>query len=107
MMNLADFVLFCFLLGDGISRESSPFINSAEMDRGNMYEGKNMALFEVSSYLVVYVSVYMFCFVIYVLLYIHIVYICIIYIRCIQPPILLSSFCAPPFFLPKMLAQKT
>ncbi|KFW72971.1 Solute carrier family 12 member 7, partial [Pygoscelis adeliae] len=27
-------------------RESSPFINSAEMDRGNMYEGKNMALFE-------------------------------------------------------------
>nr|CAG31231.1 hypothetical protein RCJMB04_3h10 [Gallus gallus] len=32
--------------GDGISRESSPFINSAEMDRGNMYEGKNMALFE-------------------------------------------------------------
>uniref|UniRef100_A0A8C3CVV9 Solute carrier family 12 member 7 n=1 Tax=Cairina moschata TaxID=8855 RepID=A0A8C3CVV9_CAIMO len=32
--------------GDGISRESSPFINNAEMDRGNMYEGKNMALFE-------------------------------------------------------------
>ncbi|XP_042665081.1 solute carrier family 12 member 7 isoform X3 [Centrocercus urophasianus] len=32
--------------GDGVSRESSPFINSAEMDRGNMYEGKNMALFE-------------------------------------------------------------
>ncbi|NXV52573.1 S12A7 protein, partial [Uria aalge] len=32
--------------GDGIARESSPFINSAEMDRGNMYEGKNMALFE-------------------------------------------------------------
>ncbi|XP_074755927.1 solute carrier family 12 member 7-like isoform X3 [Athene noctua] len=31
---------------DGIARESSPFINSAEMDRGNMYEGKNMALFE-------------------------------------------------------------
>lgn len=34
--------------GDGIAKESSPFINSAEMDRGNMYEGKNMALFEVS-----------------------------------------------------------
>uniref|UniRef100_A0A8D0EGT5 Amino acid permease/ SLC12A domain-containing protein n=1 Tax=Strix occidentalis caurina TaxID=311401 RepID=A0A8D0EGT5_STROC len=33
-------------IGDGITRESSPFINSAEMDRGNMYEGKNMALFE-------------------------------------------------------------
>ncbi|XP_009948245.1 PREDICTED: solute carrier family 12 member 7-like, partial [Leptosomus discolor] len=31
---------------DGVARESSPFINSAEMDRGNMYEGKNMALFE-------------------------------------------------------------
>uniref|UniRef100_A0A8C0HSC4 Solute carrier family 12 member 7 n=1 Tax=Buteo japonicus TaxID=224669 RepID=A0A8C0HSC4_9AVES len=39
---------FCtfFLPGDGVARESSPFINSAEMDRGNMYEGKNMALFE-------------------------------------------------------------
>ncbi|XP_057223445.1 solute carrier family 12 member 7-like isoform X2 [Malurus melanocephalus] len=32
--------------GDGIARESSPFINNAELDRGNMYEGKNMALFE-------------------------------------------------------------
>ncbi|XP_063245309.1 solute carrier family 12 member 7-like isoform X3 [Prinia subflava] len=32
--------------GDGISRESSPFISSAELGRGNMYEGKNMALFE-------------------------------------------------------------
>ncbi|KAK2511365.1 Slc12a7 [Columba guinea] len=32
--------------GDGIAKESSPFINSAEIDRGNMYEGKNMALFE-------------------------------------------------------------
>ncbi|NXO12598.1 S12A7 protein, partial [Oriolus oriolus] len=32
--------------GDGIARESSPFINSAELDRGNIYEGKNMALFE-------------------------------------------------------------
>lgn len=34
--------------GDGIVRESSPFINRAEMDKGNTYEGKNMALFEVS-----------------------------------------------------------
>uniref|UniRef100_A0A8C3HRQ5 Solute carrier family 12 member 7 n=1 Tax=Chrysemys picta bellii TaxID=8478 RepID=A0A8C3HRQ5_CHRPI len=34
------------LVGDGIPKESSPFINSAEMDRGNIYEGKNMALFE-------------------------------------------------------------
>ncbi|XP_067147151.1 solute carrier family 12 member 7 isoform X3 [Apteryx mantelli] len=32
--------------GDGIARESSPFINNADMDRGNLYEGKNMALFE-------------------------------------------------------------
>ncbi|KAL2307820.1 hypothetical protein Nmel_000802 [Mimus melanotis] len=32
--------------GDAIARESSPFINSAELGRGNMYEGKNMALFE-------------------------------------------------------------
>ncbi|KFW87886.1 Solute carrier family 12 member 7, partial [Phalacrocorax carbo] len=30
----------------GTARESSPFINNAEMDRANMYEGKNMALFE-------------------------------------------------------------
>lgn len=43
-------VLNCvtFPLGDGIARESSPFISSAELGRGNMYEGKNMALFEVS-----------------------------------------------------------
>uniref|UniRef100_A0A8B9FZK7 Solute carrier family 12 member 7 n=1 Tax=Amazona collaria TaxID=241587 RepID=A0A8B9FZK7_9PSIT len=26
--------------------ENSPFINNAEVDRGNLYEGKNMALFE-------------------------------------------------------------
>ncbi|NXM18340.1 S12A7 protein, partial [Ploceus nigricollis] len=32
--------------GDGIARESSPFINCAELGRGNTYEGKNMALFE-------------------------------------------------------------
>ncbi|XP_072780323.1 solute carrier family 12 member 7 isoform X2 [Taeniopygia guttata] len=32
--------------GDGIARESSPFIDCAELGRGNMYEGKNMALFE-------------------------------------------------------------
>uniref|UniRef100_A0A8U7MJR4 Uncharacterized protein n=1 Tax=Corvus moneduloides TaxID=1196302 RepID=A0A8U7MJR4_CORMO len=37
-----------FPLGDGTARESSPFINRAEFDRGNVYEGKNMALFEVS-----------------------------------------------------------
>uniref|UniRef100_A0A8C3CR34 Solute carrier family 12 member 7 n=1 Tax=Cairina moschata TaxID=8855 RepID=A0A8C3CR34_CAIMO len=42
----AKILLFSFTAGDGISRESSPFINNAEMDRGNMYEGKNMALFE-------------------------------------------------------------
>ncbi|KAL9869822.1 LOW QUALITY PROTEIN: solute carrier family 12 member 7 [Geothlypis trichas] len=32
--------------GDGIARESSPFINCAELSRGSTYEGKNMALFE-------------------------------------------------------------
>uniref|UniRef100_A0A8D2MXP9 Solute carrier family 12 member 7 n=1 Tax=Zonotrichia albicollis TaxID=44394 RepID=A0A8D2MXP9_ZONAL len=32
--------------GDGIARESSPFINCAELGRRSMYEGKNMALFE-------------------------------------------------------------
>ncbi|XP_029445785.1 solute carrier family 12 member 7 isoform X3 [Rhinatrema bivittatum] len=32
--------------GDGNSRESTAFINSAEMDKGYIYEGKNMALFE-------------------------------------------------------------
>ncbi|NWZ66706.1 S12A7 protein, partial [Acrocephalus arundinaceus] len=32
--------------GDGIAKESSPFISSPELGRGNMYEGKNMALFE-------------------------------------------------------------
>uniref|UniRef100_A0A8C3K6M6 Uncharacterized protein n=1 Tax=Calidris pygmaea TaxID=425635 RepID=A0A8C3K6M6_9CHAR len=30
-------------MGHGID---SPFIDSAEVDRGNMYEGNNMALFE-------------------------------------------------------------
>ncbi|XP_038626138.1 solute carrier family 12 member 7 isoform X3 [Tachyglossus aculeatus] len=34
------------LLGDGIPKESSPFIHSPEMERENIYEGKNMALFE-------------------------------------------------------------
>ncbi|XP_048371175.1 solute carrier family 12 member 7 isoform X3 [Sphaerodactylus townsendi] len=32
--------------GDGIPRESSPFINNSGLERGNVYEGKNMALFE-------------------------------------------------------------
>lgn len=31
---------------DAVPRESSPFINNASMERGNLYEGKNMALFE-------------------------------------------------------------
>uniref|UniRef100_A0A8C6K662 Amino acid permease/ SLC12A domain-containing protein n=1 Tax=Melopsittacus undulatus TaxID=13146 RepID=A0A8C6K662_MELUD len=31
---------------DGIAKENSPFINNAEVDKGSMYEGKNMALFE-------------------------------------------------------------
>ncbi|XP_048403934.2 solute carrier family 12 member 7-like isoform X2 [Stegostoma tigrinum] len=32
--------------GDGIPKESSPFINSTDMDKEIMYEGKNLALFE-------------------------------------------------------------
>ncbi|XP_058878622.1 solute carrier family 12 member 7-like isoform X6 [Acipenser ruthenus] len=33
-------------LRDGNPQESSPFINSSDLDRGNLYDGKNMALFE-------------------------------------------------------------
>ncbi|XP_078395524.1 solute carrier family 12 member 7-like isoform X5 [Cetorhinus maximus] len=32
--------------GDGIPKESSPFINSTDIDKGILYEGKNLALFE-------------------------------------------------------------
>ncbi|XP_055739384.1 solute carrier family 12 member 7-like isoform X1 [Salvelinus fontinalis] len=32
--------------GDNTPRESSPFINNTDHDRGNYYDGKNMALFE-------------------------------------------------------------
>ncbi|XP_038652745.1 solute carrier family 12 member 7-like isoform X4 [Scyliorhinus canicula] len=32
--------------GDGIPKESSPFINNTDIDKGNLYEGKNLALFE-------------------------------------------------------------
>ncbi|XP_066579443.1 solute carrier family 12 member 7 isoform X3 [Amia ocellicauda] len=32
--------------GDGIPKENSPFINNRESDKGNLYDGKNMALFE-------------------------------------------------------------
>ncbi|XP_077166758.1 solute carrier family 12 member 7 isoform X3 [Paroedura picta] len=32
--------------GDGIPRESSPFINNSGLEKENLYEGKNMALFE-------------------------------------------------------------
>ncbi|XP_016374405.1 solute carrier family 12 member 5-like, partial [Sinocyclocheilus rhinocerous] len=35
--------------GDGNPRESSPFINNTDDDKGTLYDGKNMALFEVSS----------------------------------------------------------
>ncbi|XP_051825762.1 solute carrier family 12 member 7 isoform X1 [Antechinus flavipes] len=34
------------ILGDGTPRENSPFINNTDMERENVYEGKNMALFE-------------------------------------------------------------
>ncbi|XP_067856848.1 solute carrier family 12 member 7-like isoform X4 [Heptranchias perlo] len=32
--------------GDGVPKESSPFLNSTDIDKGILYEGKNMALFE-------------------------------------------------------------
>ncbi|XP_047468101.1 solute carrier family 12 member 7 isoform X2 [Mugil cephalus] len=32
--------------GDGVPKENSPFINSSENDKGNSYDGTNMALFE-------------------------------------------------------------
>nr|XP_014015172.1 unnamed protein product [Salmo salar]XP_014015288.1 unnamed protein product [Salmo salar] len=32
--------------GDGMPKESSPFINNTDHDKGNLYDGKNMALFE-------------------------------------------------------------
>ncbi|XP_016339622.1 solute carrier family 12 member 7-like [Sinocyclocheilus anshuiensis] len=32
--------------GDGNPRESSPFINNTDDNKGNLYDGKNMALFE-------------------------------------------------------------
>uniref|UniRef100_A0A8C6FGE3 Solute carrier family 12 member 5 n=1 Tax=Moschus moschiferus TaxID=68415 RepID=A0A8C6FGE3_MOSMO len=32
--------------GDGNPKESSPFINSTDMEKGKEYDGKNMALFE-------------------------------------------------------------
>uniref|UniRef100_A0A673GS90 Uncharacterized protein n=1 Tax=Sinocyclocheilus rhinocerous TaxID=307959 RepID=A0A673GS90_9TELE len=38
--------------GDGNPRESSPFINNTDDDKGTLYDGKNMALFEVSSNLI-------------------------------------------------------
>uniref|UniRef100_A0A8C8IL06 Solute carrier family 12 member 7b n=1 Tax=Oncorhynchus tshawytscha TaxID=74940 RepID=A0A8C8IL06_ONCTS len=31
---------------DGMPKESSPFINNTDNDKGNLYDGKNMALFE-------------------------------------------------------------
>ncbi|XP_016114410.1 solute carrier family 12 member 5-like [Sinocyclocheilus grahami] len=33
-------------VGDGNPRESSPFINNTDDNKGNLYDGKNMALFE-------------------------------------------------------------
>lgn len=41
------FVL-CFT-GDGVPKENSPFINNIDNDKGNSYDGTNMALFEVTA----------------------------------------------------------
>ncbi|XP_033982626.1 solute carrier family 12 member 7 isoform X2 [Trematomus bernacchii] len=32
--------------GDGVPKENSPFINNTDIDKGNSYDGTNMALFE-------------------------------------------------------------
>lgn len=34
--------------GDGVPKENSPFINNTDNDKGNSYDGTNMALFEVN-----------------------------------------------------------
>uniref|UniRef100_A0A8C3IVQ4 Solute carrier family 12 member 5 n=1 Tax=Chrysemys picta bellii TaxID=8478 RepID=A0A8C3IVQ4_CHRPI len=36
----------CVSAGDGNPKESSPFINSTDLEKGKEYDGKNMALFE-------------------------------------------------------------
>ncbi|KAI4898138.1 hypothetical protein NFI96_015401 [Prochilodus magdalenae] len=36
----------CVAAGDGNPKESSPFINNTDNDKGPLYDGKNMALFE-------------------------------------------------------------
>lgn len=41
-----DDLTFDLRKGDGTPKESSPFINSSDSERGNIYEGKNMALYE-------------------------------------------------------------
>uniref|UniRef100_A0A3Q3NJX4 Solute carrier family 12 member 7b n=1 Tax=Labrus bergylta TaxID=56723 RepID=A0A3Q3NJX4_9LABR len=33
--------------GDGVPKENSPFINNTDNDKGNSYDGTNMALFEI------------------------------------------------------------
>ena len=43
----------CFVTGAETPRERSPFINSIDPDRLSYYDGKNMALFEVSCPIVI------------------------------------------------------
>ena len=40
--------LCCVSTGDGLPKENSPFINNTDNDKGNSYDGTNMALFEVT-----------------------------------------------------------
>lgn len=40
--------LCCVSTGDGVPKENSPFINNTDIDKGNSYDGTNMALFEVA-----------------------------------------------------------
>uniref|UniRef100_A0A8C6LIT6 Solute carrier family 12 member 7b n=1 Tax=Nothobranchius furzeri TaxID=105023 RepID=A0A8C6LIT6_NOTFU len=42
---LKNFSIFLFT-GDGVPKENSPFINNSDHDKGNSYDGTNMALFE-------------------------------------------------------------
>jgi hypothetical protein len=42
------FVALSISTGDGLRKESSPFINNTDNDKAISYDGKNMALFEVT-----------------------------------------------------------
>lgn len=45
--------LSCVSTGDGVPKENSPFINNTDNDKGNSYDGTNMALFEVTLLIII------------------------------------------------------